>query len=85
MRKVSELLNPEFYGFLFFISLCCCYVVAAKDIFGISFIFVVLFKSLLLIFITINLNVPSSINFNILGFNDQTSGNIGISFTTDYW
>lgn len=43
------------------------------------------FKSLLLIFITINLNVPSSINFNILGFNDQTSGNIGISFTTDYW
>lgn len=43
------------------------------------------FKSLLLIFITINLNVPSSINFNILGVNDQTSGNIGISFTTDYW
>lgn len=80
MRKVSELLNPEFYGFLFFISLCCCYVVAAKDIFGILFIFVIL-----LIFITINLNVTSSINFNNLGFNDQTSGNIGISFTTDYW
>lgn len=43
------------------------------------------FLSLLLIFITINLNVTSSINFNNLGFNDQTSGNIGISFTTDYW
>lgn len=71
VRKVSELLNPEFYGFLFFISLCCCYV-------GILFIFVIL-----LIFITINLNVTSSINFNNLGFNDQTSGNIGLLLIID--
>lgn len=50
-----------------------------------TFLVFYLFLSLLLIFITINLNVTSSINFNILGFNDQTSGNIRISFTTDYW